>query len=161
MEKHLAQTKKHLPALATCAPARRCMILKALVWAWILLVTNVSCPVEAQTSSYEDRFVDLTSAPELPELPAYPEHKFIQGIEFPYMPGGAAFILRFATQQKSDRVLQWYTSALPVYGWTVKSASAHAVSAKSKGGNYCTIRIVSPMPGEKYAYALNYRMKKR
>lgn len=128
----------------------------------ILIVGCLSAhPIYAQSPN-EDKFTELAGAPSLPELPEYPEqHQFSSGIEFPNMPGGTAYILRFATQQKSEKVVQWYASAFPLYGWTVKSSSTHSISAKSKSGNYCTIRTLSPMPGEKHAYAINFKMRKR
>ncbi len=76
-----------------------------------------------QRNLQEFRSRDITSIPEIPNLPGFTGRcKFQDGAEFPHIASGRVVNYRFAAMEAPDDVAAWYRSALAISGWELDGA---------------------------------------
>jgi hypothetical protein len=106
--------------LQTCAAPLAAAGSQPLPW-------NVSHKNPSVKKAYDEEFkTDVMKEPMyLPGLPLYPgKTKFLSGISFPKVKGGATVNMRFSTTDNADSVLNFYRSVLSQKPWQMDRAGS-------------------------------------
>lgn len=109
----------------------------AVVSTLVLSVQALAQSVPASGTKTDDPFYRPTEQKTMPDLPAFPTYtgqsKLSGVLAYPADKGGRAFTIRMLMREDEQTVLEWYRSALKMYGWTLDQ---HNNGAHSVGANY-------------------------
>lgn len=101
---------------------------------------------------------NLTSAPELPDIPPYTgkDFKFKSGTVQPNARGGPVYVVRLDVKEPKNQVIDWYDNVFRMYKWKHEKYDDY-IKARHPQGHICIVSVSTALPDSNARTAVTIR----
>lgn len=104
--------------------------------------TRAQAPSQADIQEYKAQ--SIKTVVNFPNVPLYTgKYMFLSGFRYPQIKGGEHIGYSLGVNEDSGSVLDWYKSALGMYGWKVKNTTSTDTVQAVKDGNTIVVTVQS------------------